>query len=167
MRIRKPQTTAMIYKSGNIVCTGAKRSVFSVHSLLDRRQDGVWTSSLCPVCVSEEQSRIAARRFARIVQKLGFPVRFLHFRIQNLVASCKIFPISLEQLVLVHSQHCRSGDTSCGYVHLNHSAADGLKIPVIKKVILSICFVKSLHFPLNTSAGSEQNTAGGCTNIDK
>ncbi|XP_044193858.1 TATA-box-binding protein-like [Thunnus albacares] len=79
MRIRKPLTTAIIYKSGNIVCLGAK---------------------------SEEESRIAARRYARIVQKLGFPVRFLDFRIQTMVASCKIFPINFEQLVLAHHQQC-------------------------------------------------------------
>ncbi|KAG8009239.1 TATA-box-binding protein [Nibea albiflora] len=76
MRIREPRTTAIIYKSGNVVCTGAK---------------------------SVEDSRRAARRFARIVQKLGFPVCFLKFKIQNIVASCKIFPISLE--LLSHHEH--------------------------------------------------------------
>uniref|UniRef100_A0A3B4UQX3 TATA-box-binding protein-like n=2 Tax=Seriola dumerili TaxID=41447 RepID=A0A3B4UQX3_SERDU len=79
MRIREPRTTAVIYKSGNIVCTGAK---------------------------SEDQSQVATRRFARKVQKLGFPVSFLDFKVQNVVASCSIFPVSLEQLMLVHHQHC-------------------------------------------------------------
>lgn len=47
MRIREPRTTALIFSSGKMVCTGAK---------------------------SEEQSRLAARKYARIVQKLGFDV---------------------------------------------------------------------------------------------
>lgn len=49
MRIREPRTTALIFSSGKMVCTGAK---------------------------SEEDSRLAARKYARIIQKLGFVVRF-------------------------------------------------------------------------------------------
>ncbi|XP_057716155.1 TATA box-binding protein-like 2 isoform X2 [Corythoichthys intestinalis] len=78
MRIREPRTTALIFSTGKMVCTGAK---------------------------SEEQSRLAARKFARVVQKLGFPARFLEFKIQNMVASCDVcFPIRLEGLVLTHQQ---------------------------------------------------------------
>lgn len=47
MRIREPRTTALIFSSGKMVCTGAK---------------------------SEDDSRLAARKYARIIQKLGFPV---------------------------------------------------------------------------------------------
>lgn len=47
MRIREPRTTALIFSSGKMVCTGAK---------------------------SEEDSRLAARKYARIIQKLSFPV---------------------------------------------------------------------------------------------
>ncbi|XP_018543529.2 uncharacterized protein LOC108890933 [Lates calcarifer] len=79
MRIREPRTTATIYESGNIVCSGAN---------------------------SEDQSRVATRRYARIVQRLGFPVSFLNFKIQNLVATCSTFPVSLERLMLAHHQHC-------------------------------------------------------------
>ncbi|XP_027518325.1 TATA box-binding protein-like protein 2 [Corapipo altera] len=78
MRIREPRTTALIFSSGKMVCTGAK---------------------------SEEQSRLAARKFARVVQKLGFPAKFLDFKIQNMVGSCDVrFPIRLEGLVLTHQQ---------------------------------------------------------------
>ncbi|XP_022245992.1 TATA-box-binding protein-like isoform X2 [Limulus polyphemus] len=53
----------------------------------------------------EEQSRLAARKYARIVQKLGFDAKFLDFKIQNMVGSCDVkFPIRLEGLVLTHSQ---------------------------------------------------------------
>lgn len=78
MRIREPRTTALIFSSGKMVCTGAK---------------------------SEEESRLAARKYARIVQKLGFPTKFKDFKIQNMVGSCDVkFPIRLEGLVLTHSQ---------------------------------------------------------------
>ncbi|XP_067027481.1 uncharacterized protein [Acropora muricata] len=78
MRIREPRTTALIFSSGKMVCTGAK---------------------------SEEQSRLAARKYARVVQKLGFPAKFTEFKIQNMVGSCDVrFPIRLEGLVLAHSQ---------------------------------------------------------------
>ncbi|KAJ3658725.1 hypothetical protein Zmor_010449 [Zophobas morio] len=77
MRIREPRTTALIFSSGKMVCTGAK---------------------------SEDDSRLAARKYARIIQKLGFPAKFLDFKIQNMVGSCDVkFPIRLEGLVLTHS----------------------------------------------------------------
>ncbi|XP_064623754.1 uncharacterized protein LOC135485556 [Lineus longissimus] len=78
MRIRDPRTTALIFSSGKMVCTGAK---------------------------SEEFAKLAARKYARIVQKLGFPAKFLDFKIQNMVGSCDVkFAIRLEGLVLTHGQ---------------------------------------------------------------
>lgn len=47
MRIQNPRATALIFRSGKLVCTGAR---------------------------SEEDSLLAAKKFARIIQKLGFPV---------------------------------------------------------------------------------------------
>merc|ERR1711865_230951 len=79
MRIREPKTTALIFASGKMVCTGAK---------------------------SEEYSKLAARKYARIIQKLGFPAKFTDFTIQNIVGSCDVkFPIRLEGLALEHSQY--------------------------------------------------------------
>jgi transcription initiation factor TFIID TATA-box-binding protein len=43
MRLRKPKTTALVFASGKMVCTGAK---------------------------TENESRIAARKYARIIQVL-------------------------------------------------------------------------------------------------
>lgn len=78
MRIRDPKTTALIFASGKMVVTGAK---------------------------SEEQSRFAARKYARIIQKLGFhSAKFTEFKIQNIVGSCDVkFPIRLEGLANAHS----------------------------------------------------------------
>ncbi|XP_029114464.1 TATA box-binding protein-like 2 isoform X1 [Scleropages formosus] len=45
------------------------------------------------------------QEYARVVQKLGFPAKFLDFKIQNMVGSCDVcFPIRLEGLVLTHQQ---------------------------------------------------------------
>lgn len=76
MRIRDPKTTALIFSSGKMVCTGAK---------------------------SEDMSRIAARKYARIIQKLGYPAQFREFKIQNIVGSVDVkFPIRLEGLAFAH-----------------------------------------------------------------
>ncbi|KAG2272093.1 hypothetical protein Bca52824_066648 [Brassica carinata] len=77
MRIREPKTTALIFASGKMVCTGAKSEYFS---------------------------KMAARKYARIVQKLGFPAKFKDFKIQNIVGSCDVkFPIRLEGLAYSHA----------------------------------------------------------------
>jgi len=55
---------------------------------------------VCTGAKSEEDARTAARKYARIVKKLGFPaVKFKEFKIQNMVGSCDVkFPIRLEGL---------------------------------------------------------------------
>ena len=85
MRIRDPKTTALIFRSGKMVVTGAK---------------------------SEADARTAARKYARIIQKLEFPARFADFKIQNMVGSCDVkFPIRLEGLAYKRAArgHQRSG----------------------------------------------------------
>lgn len=48
---------------------------------------------------SEELAKTASRKFANIVRKLGFNVRFKQFKVQNIVGSCDVkFPIRLERL---------------------------------------------------------------------
>ena len=77
MRIREPKTTALIFASGKMVVTGAK---------------------------SEDDSKLASRKYARIIQKLGFNAKFTDFKIQNIVGSCDIkFPIRLEGLAALHA----------------------------------------------------------------
>jgi len=81
MRIRDPKTTALIFSSGKMVITGAK---------------------------SEEAAKLGCKKYARIIQRLGYGhVKFLEFRIQNIVASCDVkFPIRLESLAHAHNQFC-------------------------------------------------------------
>lgn len=63
MKLRRPYTTASIWSSGRITCTGS---------------------------TSEEQARVAARRYARALQKLGFQVRFQNFRVVNVLGTCRM-----------------------------------------------------------------------------
>uniref|UniRef100_A0A0A9ZHR4 TATA-box-binding protein n=1 Tax=Lygus hesperus TaxID=30085 RepID=A0A0A9ZHR4_LYGHE len=73
MRIRKPKATALVFQSGKIVITGSK---------------------------NEYESRLAASKFCRILQRLGYShIRFMDFTIQNIVGSVDVrFPIKLEHL---------------------------------------------------------------------
>ncbi|GIY99969.1 TATA-box-binding protein [Caerostris extrusa] len=78
MRILDPKTACLIFRSGKIVVTGAR---------------------------SEDAAHLAARKYARLIQKLGFDVKFIDFKIQNMVASCDVkFPINIEQLYCSHCQ---------------------------------------------------------------
>ena len=72
IRIRSPRTTALAFASGNMVCTGAK---------------------------TELESRLAGRKYVRLLQKNGLPVSFRNFKIQNIVASAEI-PHTLKLLEL-------------------------------------------------------------------
>ncbi|XP_036343751.1 TATA-box-binding protein-like, partial [Rhagoletis pomonella] len=63
MKLRRPYTTASIWSSGRITCTGA---------------------------TSEEQAKIAARRYARVLEKLGFRARFHNFRVVNVLGTCSM-----------------------------------------------------------------------------
>lgn len=72
MRIKEPKTTALIFSSGKMVCTGAK---------------------------NEDDSKKASRKYAKIIRSLGFPVEFKEFKVQNIVGSCDIkFQIHLNKL---------------------------------------------------------------------
>lgn len=63
VRIREPRTTALIFASGKMVCTGAK---------------------------TELAARLASRKYVRVLQRFNVPVSFCDFEIQNIVASAYI-----------------------------------------------------------------------------
>lgn len=78
MKLRRPYTTASIWSSGKITCTGA---------------------------TSEDQAKIAARRFARSLQKLGFKVRFNNFRVVNVLGTCSMpFAIRINAFSAKHKE---------------------------------------------------------------
>lgn len=72
MRIRNPMTTALIFSSGKVVICGAR---------------------------NESASKLAGKKYAKIIEKLGFDVKNVAFKIHNIVASCDVkFPIHIEKL---------------------------------------------------------------------
>ena len=73
MRMKEPmRTTALIFKTGKMVITGAK---------------------------SEEDSKNAAKHYAKAISKVGNQVRLSDFLVQNMVGSCAVnFNIQLEKL---------------------------------------------------------------------
>lgn len=75
MRIREPKTTALIFASGKMVCTGAK---------------------------SEEMSETASKQYANNIRKVSTmnkEVKLTDFKIQNIVGSHDVgFQIKLESL---------------------------------------------------------------------
>ena len=78
MRLREPKCTALIFASGKMVITGAK---------------------------NEDDSHLAAKKFAAVLVKLGFGASLGGFKIQNVVATgdCT-WPIRLEGLADEHSK---------------------------------------------------------------
>jgi hypothetical protein len=87
-------------------------SHFLAHTLSAR------APQVCTGAKSEDDSRTASRKYAKIVQKLGFAATFKEFKIQNIVGSCDVkFPIRLEGLAFsaamfssVSGRRERSGD---------------------------------------------------------
>lgn len=112
MRIRSPRTTALIFSSGKMVCTGAK---------------------------SEDHSRLAARKYARIIQKLGFSAKFMDFKIQNIVGSIDVgFSIRLECFHTCHSQFCSyEPELFPGLIYRLHEPKVVLLIFVSGKVVIT------------------------------
>jgi len=73
MRIREPKSTALVFRSGKLVVTGTR---------------------------SEEEAKRAARKFGRVIMKVGYSeARFRDFKVENLVSTFTVpFPIHLENL---------------------------------------------------------------------
>ena len=72
LKIQEPRATGLIFRNGKLNVVG---------------------------CRTEETAELAARKFGRIIRKLGYPVKFKSFEIKNMVAviDCK-FPVRLQAL---------------------------------------------------------------------
>jgi transcription initiation factor TFIID TATA-box-binding protein len=131
MRIREPKTTALIFGSGKMVCTGAKSEQESklaakkvcVRARAARRaaRGGRWAARGARHGGGQHSLRVRASpgprphrppplprtptpQYCRIIQRLGFEAEFKEFTIQNVVASCDVkFPIRLEGLQYSHA----------------------------------------------------------------
>ncbi len=79
LRIREPRCTALCFESGKIIVTGA---------------------------LSVEASKLGCRKICKILKKLGQPVKFLEYRVQNMVAVVDMHrPVCLENFASDHTDH--------------------------------------------------------------
>eukprot|EP00096_Caligus_rogercresseyi_P009045 TRINITY_DN3000_c0_g1_i4.p1 TRINITY_DN3000_c0_g1~~TRINITY_DN3000_c0_g1_i4.p1 ORF type:complete len:301 (-),score=35.52 TRINITY_DN3000_c0_g1_i4:1415-2317(-) len=102
MKLRRPYTTASMWSSGKITCTGAN---------------------------SEEQARIAARRYARLLEKLGFRIRFKNFRVVNVLGTCTLpFGIKIANFSQAHRQASYEPELHPGVTYKMYHPKATLKI---------------------------------------
>lgn len=95
MKLRKPRATASIWSSGKIMLTGP---------------------------TSEEQARQASRRVARLLQKMGFKVKFMRFRIVNVLGIVNLpFGIRIDNFTEQHRSVCRYDPTRTTRGHRQHA----------------------------------------------
>jgi len=111
MRIDNPKSAAQIFRTGKITVMG---------------------------CRTEKLSLLASRKFARLIQKLGFKVSFKNWRVINTmgVADCG-FPIRLEGIILRYNSLC-SYEPECfpGLIVKLHEPKCGINIFVSGKVVI-------------------------------
>ncbi|KAG0463455.1 hypothetical protein HPP92_019524 [Vanilla planifolia] len=87
----------------NIVSTVNLDCKLDLKKIALQARNAEYNPKVCTGAKSEIQSKLAARKYARIIQKLGFPAKFKDFKIQNIVGSCDVkFPIRLEGLAYSH-----------------------------------------------------------------
>lgn len=79
MRIRKPKTTAMVFENGKMIVTGARNDM---------------------------EIKSSAKKFGRIIKKLGFEVKISQPKIQSIVAECETnFSIRIEDMAFEHADY--------------------------------------------------------------
>ena len=75
----QPRIKAQIYASGKMICYGGE---------------------------SPQEAEVHAKRFARIIRKCGFRVRFENFKVANMTASCKShWKLDLSRMSLADPSH--------------------------------------------------------------
>ena len=94
---------------------------------------------VCTGAKSEDAARLACRKYAKIVQKLGFPASFKDFKVQNIVGSADVrFPIRLEGLAYAHGYFCSyEPELFPGLIYRMRSPKVVLLIFVSGKVVLT------------------------------
>ena len=165
MRIRDPKTTALIFASGKMVSKREREKQMPLVSFAGHFFFFLFffsTAAPCPplnletpsphfspttrnhdqVCTgakSEDAARLACRKYAKIVQKLGFPASFKDFKVQNIVGSADVrFPIRLEGLAYAHGYFCSyEPELFPGLIYRMRSPKVVLLIFVSGKVVLT------------------------------
>lgn len=95
MRIRNPRSTCLIFESGNLVVTG---------------------------CHSYKSGRVAVRKFARIIQKIGYAVHLTDINVKNMVGTIDCgFAINLQKLYDVINPEPVQTDSSLRTIKTSHN----------------------------------------------
>ena len=115
MKIKEPKATAIIYNAGKLICTGA---------------------------TSEEDSRKAAKIFAKIIKAHGYDVQFNDYKIDNISATIELkFEISLKQLNdYLYSNHNISTEYKKDNVYYNPEIFSGLIYPMENPKLTAFIF---------------------------
>lgn len=78
MRIQEPKSTALIFESGKFIVNGTR---------------------------TESDCKVACKKFAKIVSKIGYHGSFNNFEIKNISGKLDVkYPIQLESLSIVHGE---------------------------------------------------------------
>ena len=81
MRLKKPDCVAQIHRTGKVLIMGAKQ---------------------------ENLAYLGARRIARVIQKIDFPIRLSSFRIHNVMCDVRFgFCVNLDKIESDWSEFCR------------------------------------------------------------
>ena len=100
MKLRRPYTTASMWSSGKVTCTGAN----SEEQAKVRGSGKIGAGG----AVQTSELQVAARRYARQLQKLGFNIRFRNFRVVNVLGTCTMpFAIGIAQFSQKHRDRAR------------------------------------------------------------
>ena len=115
MKIKEPKATAIIYNTGKLICTGA---------------------------TSEEDSRKAAKIFAKIIKAHGYDVQFNDYKVDNISAIIELkFEISLKQLNdYLYSKHNISTEYKKDNVYYNPEIFSGLIYPMENPKLTAFIF---------------------------
>ncbi|KAK9871953.1 hypothetical protein WA026_015201 [Henosepilachna vigintioctopunctata] len=143
MKLRRPYTTASIWSSGKITCTGA---------------------------TSEGQARIAARRFARCLQKLGFKTKFNNYRVVNVLGTCSMpFAIKINSFSERHKEADYEPELHPGVTYKIKNPKATLKIfstgsvtvtaPSVADVQAAIEFIFPLVYEFRKDRTAEEQSA--------
>ena len=118
MKLKQPATTAKIWPSGKILCMGAK---------------------------SEKDSKITARRIARLLQNLGYNVVFSNFTIHNCHGSVLLpFHIKIVDFCKAHQEASYEPELHAGVVYKVEHLGATITIHQTGQMIIFAPSVKNL-----------------------
>ena len=97
--------TNSLPKLQNIVSTSNLKCILDLREIALKAKNAEYNPRRFAAVIM--RIRQASRIYAKIILKLGFPVRFTEFTVQNIVASCDVkFPIRLEGLANTYLKFC-------------------------------------------------------------